>query len=122
MRRMELAYRSIIVVAVTFFLFSCKKDQATQVQPIINNYSGLSITNAAVGTSDLHFFVDNRQVLLPDTLAYGSTEFFTLQNYVYSNKSPYKDISYGYRQLSFMMPGVNNFLVSFSDYFKSGAR
>lgn len=122
MGRIELIYRDLSLFVILFFLFSCKKDQATQQQVLISTYSGLSITNAAVGISNLHFFVDNQQVQLPDSLSYGSTEFFTLRNYIYSNITPYRDISYGYRQLGFIMPGDNNFLVSFNNYFKSGAK
>jgi hypothetical protein len=122
MGRIILVCRYILLIAVPVFLFSCKKDQVTQPQVLISTYSGLSITNAAIGINNLHFFVDNQQVLLPDTLSYGNTEFFTIQNYVYSNVTPYKDISYGYRQLGFIMPGGDNFLVSFNNYFQSGAK
>jgi hypothetical protein len=122
MRKMGFAYRSFLVIGFIISLYSCKKDQAAQSQVLISNVSGLSITNAAIGTSTLNFFVDNQQVQLPDSLGYGSTEFFTLQNYIYSDKTPYKNIEYGYKQLGFMTPGASNFLVSFNNYFQSGAK
>jgi hypothetical protein len=83
------------------------------------------VTNAALVPGSLNLFIDNQAVLLPDSLTYGMTTLFTLSH----NNDPsnplsgithYMNISYGYRQMSFKMPGTINNLVSVNNYFEPG--
>jgi hypothetical protein len=114
-----------------FFLFafllllSCSKGKNLPQSFIVPTYSGISVTNAAVGAGNLNFFVDNQQVQLPDSLAFGTTTFFELPNNAHpsnplSGITPYKDISYGYRELEFGFPNVSDYLASVNNYFEPG--
>jgi len=120
MRRLKTIYKCCLLFSI--FLYSCKKGQVLPTQPQVNSFADIAITNAAFGTSNLQLFVDQMKVPLPDSLSYGTTEFFTLQNYVYSNQTPYRSIAYGYRQVGISNPDQNNLLVSFNSYFESGTK
>jgi hypothetical protein len=120
-----------ILPGLAFFLcliaLSCKKEPTGTPTPVIPSFSGISITNAAIGTGTLDFLIDDQVVGLPDSLTFGTTVFFDLlhnenpQNPL-SGITPYLDISYGFRTLSFKTKGILSKLASLNQYFLPGAK
>jgi Domain of unknown function (DUF4397) len=117
---------SLSLLIVLLSAFSCKKDQTAVQQYIVPTYSAISVTNAAVGSGSLSFFLDNQQVQLPDSLSYGTTAFFNVANNPnpsnpLTGSTPYENVSYGYRQLGFGFPNTPSYLASMKNYFEPGA-
>ncbi|HVM87254.1 MAG TPA: DUF4397 domain-containing protein [Puia sp.] len=111
----------ILIMGLGCIILSCKKEQSTAktAQP---SYSLISITNAAAKTDSFKFYVDDSLVPLPVSLLFGSTEFFPVENSENTNKTPYKYILSGYREIGFRKSGGNVYQVFFNQYFEAGSR
>jgi hypothetical protein len=108
-------------------ILSCSKEKSPMQQFVVPTYSGISVTNAAVGTTSISFFVDNQQVQLTDSLAFGTTAFFNLANNAHpdnplSGFTPYTDVSYGYRELEFGFPHAGYYVAEMKNYFEPGVK
>jgi hypothetical protein len=115
-----------LLLALCFGLLSCKKEFSTP-QVLVPSFTGISVTNAALVSGSLNFFIDDQAVQLPDSLTYGTTALFTLSNNPnpsnpLSGYTPYLSVNYGYRNLTVRMPGINNNLVNVGGYFEPGAK
>jgi hypothetical protein len=118
-------FNHLAIIVIVLSAVSCKKDQTAGEQFIVPSFSAISLTNAAVGSGNLSFFLDNQEVNLPDSLSYGTTPFFNVANNPNPSNplaasTPYKNVSYGYRELGFGFPNTPSYLASMKNYFEPG--